>query len=285
MAKFTDSFTFDLVMQDPEVCRGVLKLILPNEEFGTIRMRPSGNPLYNLSNEGEPYEMSIETEKSIWLDENIKGVRFDAYIKGDNAWADIEMQAYEDFDLTKRSRYYQASIDCSELERGAAYSNLKKSYIIFICTYDPFGLDVPFYFVESYDVKNALHFNDQAYKIVLNAACSEEKVPEELKEFYAYLRSGETTGTPGELISRIDERVKKFSSGKWRRAQMTLGEMMDRKYDLGMKEGLEIGLEKGKIEGLEMGKRETAKRMREEAIPLESIQKITGLTIAEIEAL
>ena len=35
---FTDDFIFSLVMQDPEICRELLNRILPEEEFGEIKL-------------------------------------------------------------------------------------------------------------------------------------------------------------------------------------------------------------------------------------------------------
>lgn len=42
--------------------------------------------------------------------------------------------------LPKRMRYYQGMIDLNILEKGENYKNLKKSFVIFICTFDLFGL-------------------------------------------------------------------------------------------------------------------------------------------------
>ena len=39
-------------------------------------------------------------------------------------------------DLPKRGRYYQGLIDMDLLEKGNVYSELNKSIIIFICTFD-----------------------------------------------------------------------------------------------------------------------------------------------------
>lgn len=36
-------------------------------------------------------------------------------------------------------RYYQGMIDLNILEKGGDYNKLKKSYVIFICTFAPYG--------------------------------------------------------------------------------------------------------------------------------------------------
>ena len=60
-------------------------------------------------------------------------------------------------------------------------------------------------------------------------------------------------------------------------------------YLLGIKEGIEEGVEQGIEQGLEQGKKETllitAKNMKQANIELETISKVTGLSIKEIAAL
>ena len=61
------------------------------------------------------------------------------YVKDDkNVAYDVEMQTTYSSDLPKRIRFYQGMIDLNLIESGDEYSNLKRSYIIFICLSDPF---------------------------------------------------------------------------------------------------------------------------------------------------
>ena len=53
------------------------------------------------------------------------------------------MQVAPKRNLPKRSRYYQGMIDLNSIEKGAKYNALKKSFIIFICMFDPFNEDLP----------------------------------------------------------------------------------------------------------------------------------------------
>ncbi len=59
--------------------------------------------------------------------------------KGENTVYNIEIQATKFKYLAKRMRYYQGLIDLNIIDKGEEYSSLKKSFVIFICTYDPFG--------------------------------------------------------------------------------------------------------------------------------------------------
>ena len=52
----------------------------------------------------------------------------------------FEIQTTNTGDLPKRSRYYQSVLDMQQLNKGEHYRNLKRTYIIFICTFDLFKL-------------------------------------------------------------------------------------------------------------------------------------------------
>ena len=79
---FTDDLMFSMVMRDENICRRLLERILPNEEFGEIRIENPEGGLY------------VETQKSIKFPLGAHGVRLDAFIKSGNVWAEIELQTY-----------------------------------------------------------------------------------------------------------------------------------------------------------------------------------------------
>ena len=71
-----------------------------------------------------------------------KSVRLDVYVEDEkNTVYNIEMQATSDKFLPLRIRYYHDMIDLNIIDKGELYSELKRSFVIFICTYDPFGKD------------------------------------------------------------------------------------------------------------------------------------------------
>lgn len=248
---FTDDRIFMNVMRSPKICRALLELILPNEEIGAIRLKKSDNPLIDNSeiDEGADENLSVETQKTLKLEADAHGVRFDAFVASSKLWADIEMQTDNDSKIDKRARYYHANMDLDFLEQGQSYENLKPSYVIFICTFDRFKRDEPVYFFRSWDVEKGLPLDDFSYKIVLNAACSPDKVPEKLKPLYAYLNDPRQSQV-SPLTRMIDARVKKFNTDEWRRKYMTFEYMLkerERKgIEQGRAEGEAIGLEKGR---------------------------------------
>lgn len=115
----SDNFIFTKVMRDERLCQKMLETIL------------------GLSIDHIEY---IDTEKTIDEAMDAHGVRLDVYVK-DAAQTvyNVECQTTNTKELPKRSRYYQSAIDFRELSKGAHYSDLPKSIIIFICTFDVFG--------------------------------------------------------------------------------------------------------------------------------------------------
>ena len=279
---FTDDRIFMNVMRSPKICRALLELILPNEEIGAIRLKKSDNPLIDNSeiDEGADENLSVETQKTLKLETDAHGVRFDAFVASSKLWADIEMQTDNDSKIDKRARYYHANMDLDFLEQGQSYENLKPSYVIFICTFDRFKRDEPVYFFRSWDVEKGLPLDDLSYTIVLNTKCSSEKVPEALKPFYEYLNDPKKNQA-SELTRMIDERVRKFNSDGWRKKYMTFEYMLNERE----RKGLELGIEQGRSEGEAKKQHEIAKNLKLDGISMDVIAKNTGLTLEEVEKL
>ena len=267
---FTDDFVFALVMRDPGICKGLVELILPNEEIGEVKIATADNSLPDKINEPE-----VVPQASLDFGKNMRGVRFDAYVKTANEWIDIEMQTTNKHDTEKRSRYYQVLMDTDCLEKGGKFKDLKTTFVVFICTFDYFSLDEPMYVVESYIRKNNLHFDDGTSKILLNTKCSPDKVPEKLRAFYAYINDPTRVGS--KLIEGINERVKEYNTEEWRAKFVTLEYMIA--------EAKEEGIAEGRTEGEASKALKMAKALKEKGVSIDIIAETSGLTKEEIEQL
>ena len=81
----------------------------------------------------------LEPQRSEKEGYNSKGVRLDLYVEDDKGTVyNVEVQTYTEENLPKRMRYYQSILDISILNPGHDYNELRKSFVIFICNYDPF---------------------------------------------------------------------------------------------------------------------------------------------------
>ena len=125
-----------------------------------------------------------------------------------------------------------------------------------------------------------MQFGDEAYSIILNTACSPEKVPQPLKALFEYINDP-TKGSGDALVDDIDRQVSRFNTDEWRRRHMTLQELMDRNYE----QGLEQGRAEGESFGKEQMRFEMARSMKEDGEDAERIAKYTGIPTDEIKKL
>ena len=172
----TDDFMFGKVMHHPERCRKLLEIILD------VRIREV---------------VFLDEQDSMNPDYDARGIRLDVYLEdAENTVYNVEMQAQNEGDLPERSRYYQAVIDINLIEKGADYKTLKKSYIIFICTFDLFGKGRRIYHFENLCREDpTIRLNDGMEKIFLNtkgtreAKASLDDVGEDLRNLLEYFES------------------------------------------------------------------------------------------------
>ena len=131
----------------------------------------------------------------------------------------LNHKSVESHQLPRRSRYYQALIDTDYMDEGDSYRNLPDSHVMFICTFDPFGLGLSQYtFCEKCEEDHELKLNDGTVKIFYNCSYDGEDIPDNLREFYDYVENG---NAGNELTKRIDEAVvKSRKNSVWRSQYM-----------------------------------------------------------------
>jgi len=198
----SNDFLFGKVMQDPELCRELLQIILPELEIDHVEYP--------------------ELQKGIRPDADAKSVRLDVYVKdGKGTVYDIEIQVADTKELPKRTRYYQSVIDLQMLDKGQHYKELKPSYIIFICLCDVFGKRRHIYtFENTCREEKGLLLKDGTVKIFLNADSRKKDASRELRAFLDYV-GGKKPDDP--FVRKLDEAVEKAKKNReWRSEYMTL---------------------------------------------------------------
>ena len=121
----SDDFMFGEVMRRPHICKLFLEALLE---------RPIARIEY------------ISKQEDISDSYTSHGIRLDVYLKDEASTVySIEMQTQTGSFLLKRIRYYQGAIDRHNLTRGRHYTLLPQSFIIMICTKDPFGCGLALY--------------------------------------------------------------------------------------------------------------------------------------------
>ena len=196
-----DDFMFGAVMRDPRLCKPLLELVLD------IKIRKIEY---------------LELQKTLNERYGSKSIRLDVYVEDEAGTVyDVEIQTEAKKGLPKRTRYYQGVIDLHILEKDEDYTALRKSFVIFICTYDPFGKDRCVYTFENRcreDLSIAL--GDEATKIILNTKGSVGEISDELRELLRYM-DGFAPDTA--YTKELDQAVAEVRTDeKWRREYMVL---------------------------------------------------------------
>ena len=240
-----DDFMFSRIMSNPKFVKPLLETILG------VKIRKIVYP---------------QTQKTIDLSLQAKGIRLDVYVEDDqNTVFNLEMQTSDGANLPKRMRYYQGMIDLNILDKGQDYTTLKKSYVIFICTFDPFGEGRHIYtFCNTCQENTALTLDDDAVKIILSTKGTMDDVSPEMKRILDYI---DGKGASDEYTKQLEEAVRSARQNEsWRLGYMTLEYEYRQRYEEGLKEGKEEGLKEGKEEGLKEGKEEGLKEGEETGI-------------------
>ena len=241
-----DDFMFSVIMRNPRFCKPFFERIL-NIKISRIE-----------------YPKSQET---IDISADAKSVRLDIYVEdGKETVYNIEMQTTENRNLPKRTRYYQGMIDLNILEKGENYRDLKRSFVIFVCTFDLFGEGRHIYTFENRCIQNPeLSLLDGTTKIILNTKGIMDDVTPEMKRLLDFIDGKEPED---DFTRELDEAVQSVRKNeKWRLDYMTLQMNYQEKYE----------------QGIEQGNKQAALRMIEAGkLSYEEIAMYSGLTLEQV---
>ena len=249
-----DDFMFSRIMSNPKFVKPLLETILG------VKIRKIVYP---------------QTQKTIDLSLQAKGIRLDVYVEDDqNTVFNLEMQTSDGANLPKRMRYYQGMIDLNILDKGQDYTTLKKSYVIFICTFDPFGEGRHIYtFCNTCQENTALTLDDDAVKIILSTKGTMDDVSPEKKRILDYI---DGKGASDKFTEELEEAVRSARQNeRWRLDYMTLEYEYRQRY----LEGKEEGREEGRAEGRER----TIQKLHERGESIASIADIVELNEEEVK--
>lgn len=249
-----DDFMFSRIMSNPKFVKPLLETILG------VKIRKIVYP---------------QTQKTIDLSLQAKGIRLDVYVEDDqNTVFNLEMQTSDGANLPKRMRYYHGMIDLNILDKGQDYTTLKKSYVIFICTFDPFGEGRHIYtFCNTCQENTALTLDDDAVKIILSTKGTMDDVSPEMKRILDYI---DGKGASDKFTEELEEAVRSARQNeRWRLDYMTLEYEYRQRY----LEGKEEGREEGRAEGRER----TIQKLHERGESIASIADIVELNEEEVK--
>ena len=260
---FTNDYVFSTVMNNPKYCKELINRILPGRKMKDLKV---------LSNSFLSEKGSVSTQHTINLDILAKGVRLDVVFEDNDTIYNIEMQCINKPYLPQRARYYSSQLDLEQLSKGDSYMKLKDSFVIFLCTFDPFGQGYSVYEFETYDKKHQLQLNDGRYTIYVNSTSKENGISKELTNLFTYMIDSQIDENDS-FLTELEKEISILNreDGEWRRQIMRL----DEKIALEKEEAL--------AKGIELGKYEIAKSLKSMVYPIEEILKVTGLTPEEVK--
>ena len=227
----TDNFLLCKIMEkNPSLCRELLEVIL-------------GIEIRDIIFAGK--------EQTVGITPKGKSVRLDVYVADDAGTVyDLEMQVASNKNLPKRTRYYQGIMDLNLLEKGADYSELGRSYVIFICTFDYFKSGLPVYtFTNRCSELRELELGDDTVKIFINPDGDTTGLSEDMTAFLRYLKGEQTQNNA--LVGRMAHEVLAARScEEWRVEYMTLMMELRERYNEGREEGRQLGMKQGREQGI-----------------------------------
>lgn len=217
---YSDSFMFAATMEDEEICREVLE-------------RALGIPIR---------QVKTRSEATVFVNPDYRSIRLDVLAEENNGSKfDVEMQTTDKHNLPKRSRAYQGQMDMVSLKPGSDFNELPKSFIIFICTYDPFGQKRYRYTFTPRCHETGSELDDDTCRIFLSTEGENDReVPPELVAFLKYVKDSSyaNENTTDTLIRKIDTKIKAFKRDHGMEVQyMLFSEMLSDEWKEGRAEG------------------------------------------------
>ncbi len=247
-----DKFMFGKVTKNPIIAQKMADLLTP-VEIGEVK--------------------GVEREKFLQHRSSSKYVKLDMYLEDENGRVvDTEMQNKSQNkvvqeELPLRVRYYQGMIDQEILSSGTDYIFLKETYIIFICTYDPFGKGkYVYHFHMACDEDEEIQLQDKMNWIFYNTTADLSEAPEGIREFLNYVQ---TETVEDDFTSQLDKEIKQARlNEEWRSEYLkTYVNDMDMR-----REGYAEGEKSGRIEGEKLGAEAMQRKLLQK---LMETQKIT----------
>ena len=176
-------------------------------------------------------------------------------------------------------------MDVDLLLKGKNYTELKESFVIFVCKEDFFGLNLPCYSFSNICKENPdLQLGDESHKIIFNASAFANEKNLEKKSILEYIIDKKSTS---DFTERLDDLVESTKINElFRSDYMAWGlaefDAEQRGKKAGYCEGLSDGISQGISQGEHQAKIETAKNLLAEKIPIEIIVRTTGLSVEEV---
>ena len=253
---------FAEVMRRKDLCIGLLETIFEGRRIRDIVYEDGLSP---------------EAQKYIAFNPGNKSIRLDVYFEDGDTVYDIEIQKADKGNLPRRTRMYSSMMDANMLDKGLEYEELKDSYVIFICMFDPFEKGLARYTFRSIcEEAEGLPLGDGRCIMFLNTKGSIGELGADMDAFFGYINGGVSSIGTGkdsgnEFVEKLDECVLDINGDEdWRQGYM--------KYELNLIEKYKEGEARGEANE----RTRMVKSFKEQGFPVEAIAKAANLSIEEV---
>ena len=258
---------FAEVMRRKDLCIGLLETIFEGRRIRDIVYEDGLSP---------------EARKYIAFNPGNKSIRLDVYFEDGDTVYDIEIQKADKGNLPKRTRMYSSMMDANMLDKGLEYEELKDSYVIFICMFDPFEKGLARYTFRSIcEEAEGLPLGDGRCIMFLNTKGSIGELGADMDAFFGYINGGVSSIGTGkdsgnEFVERLDECVLDINGDEdWRQGYM--------KYELNLIEKYKDGEAKGISIGEANATNRMVKAMHSKGIPVQTIAECASIDANEVQ--
>ena len=204
-----------------------------------------------------------------------RGVRFDVLAEdSEGTLYDCEVQRANEGAIARRARYNSAMLDARELPKGAEFSELPETWVIFITENDIYGAGHPLYHVERIVQELQQPFDDGAHILYVNGTNRADTPLGRLMQDFFCERPERMNYK--ELAERADY-FKAEAEGV-----NAMCELMEKFGAKKMEEGREAGRAEGRTEGRIEGRIEG--RMESARTTAAALIALGNLTVAQIAA-
>ena len=237
---------------------------------------------------------ALEIVKSQYSIDNYleaKSIRYDVYAKDDksNKHYDIEMQTTSDPALIKRARYYASTMDGEALAKGQTYDKLADTFVIFICTYNPFPSQNSAIYIErpsllkkvnetEVDITKETQYKNGCVKIYLNTSVDLNTVKnKDLRAFIEFINTGIATNDFTKEIEKtvLEQKQNSLERMRYMTFQQELQNSQKEWYTHGKKDGVE--------EGTKQTKRDAVIKFYSNGLSISAIADGLSLTVEQVE--
>ena len=182
---------FSYVMCNRQICTELLQYLLPEHKISRIEYYELGEdgterPERLVPNRCEP--LKLDTQKSLNEAFNRRTVRLDVYIDDGKSVYNLEMQTTQQRGAGQaRAAVSGAHGHQPAPARTVLRQGCRPSFVIFICTFDPFDEGRYLYSFHNVCRETGAELDDEAYKLFFNTAGTRGEISDSLRELLRYM--------------------------------------------------------------------------------------------------